>query len=288
MTVRKDLWSFGLMLGCALILAVFAPAPSEADEGKAKIAVIAETGHAAGINSVAVSPDGVFALTGSEDHTVRLWNIETGTLIRTFQAHGVRIKSVAVSPDGSLVLAGGGDLGTSATKGLVELWDTRTGAMVRNFDGLSGPVESVAFSPDGLSIISGGFDLKLWNASTGELLRSFDTGSDSVHSVAFSPEGGEVLIALSKGIKLLNVATGALVHSFDGEDEPARYCAPSRGTMKMSPRLRSRQTGRMRFQEAGITPRSCGMSPPEKPFVPSQGTRDLSRRWRFCPMAPTC
>lgn len=78
------------------------------------------TGHSGSVTAVAFSPDGVYALTGSDDHTAKLWDAGTGTLIRTFDGHRNRVKSVAFSPDGKRVL-------TTSFDGGMRLWDVATG-----------------------------------------------------------------------------------------------------------------------------------------------------------------
>jgi WD40 repeat protein len=44
-------------------------------------------GHSNGIKAVAVTPDGHRAVSGSDDKTLRLWDLETGQTIRTLQGH---------------------------------------------------------------------------------------------------------------------------------------------------------------------------------------------------------
>ena len=44
-------------------------------------------GHTAAVQNVALSPDGRFALSGSEDRTMRLWSLDTGQEIRRFDGH---------------------------------------------------------------------------------------------------------------------------------------------------------------------------------------------------------
>ena len=61
-----------------------------------------------GIYAVTFSPDGKYALTGSFDRTARLWDIESGDLIRTFK-HKDYVNAVSFSPDGKLILTGTDD-----------------------------------------------------------------------------------------------------------------------------------------------------------------------------------
>jgi serine/threonine protein kinase len=66
-------------------------------------------GHTNGVRSVAFSPDGQYALSGSWEYTLRLWKIATGEYLRTFEGHTWIVLSVAFSPDGRYALSGSGD-----------------------------------------------------------------------------------------------------------------------------------------------------------------------------------
>ena len=68
--------------------------------------------------SVAFSPDGKQALSGSDDNTLRLWKVNTGKNIRTFSGHSDWVWSVAFSPDGNYALSGSFDK-------TLRLWDLR-------------------------------------------------------------------------------------------------------------------------------------------------------------------
>ena len=58
-------------------------------------------GHASPVYSVAFSPDGSRLASGSDDQTVRVWNIATGQVEQTLEGHSATVWSVAFSPDGS-------------------------------------------------------------------------------------------------------------------------------------------------------------------------------------------
>jgi WD40 repeat protein len=61
------------------------------------------------VESVAFSPDGRFALSGSGDDTLILWDVATGDPVRTFTGHTGSVPSVAFSPDGRFILSGSRD-----------------------------------------------------------------------------------------------------------------------------------------------------------------------------------
>ncbi|PSQ77801.1 MAG: hypothetical protein BRD35_02865 [Bacteroidetes bacterium QH_7_62_13] len=107
--------------------------------------------------SVAFSPDGKYALSGNDDMTARLWDVETGELLRTFDGHSGLVIAVAFSPDGQYVLSGSSDM-------TVQLWNVGDGSLGYIFEGDAEGVNAIAFSPDGRYVLSGSKDddVKLW------------------------------------------------------------------------------------------------------------------------------
>ncbi|OCB62320.1 hypothetical protein A5677_11800 [Mycobacterium malmoense] len=147
------------------------------------------TGHTGSVANVAFSPDGHTLVSGSDDGTVRLWNLDTAVPLI---GHTNAVNSVAFSPDGHTLASGSAD----ATVRLWNLTDpARPASLGPPLTGYTGPVTTVAFSPDGHTLASGSFDttVRLWNvadpghpAPLGEPL----TGSAGyVYGVAFSPDG---------------------------------------------------------------------------------------------------
>jgi len=63
-------------------------------------------GHIGLVNSVAISPDGKYVISGSDDNTVKVWELATGRLVRTLKRHKDSVNSVAISPNGKYVISG--------------------------------------------------------------------------------------------------------------------------------------------------------------------------------------
>lgn len=177
-----------------------------------KFEVVPQIPHTQHVAAVAFSPDGTLALSGSRDNTLKLWDVSSGRLLRTFEGHINRIESIAFSPDGNQVLSGAAD-------NTLKLWDTATGQLLRTFYGHSQVVLSVAFAPDGRTVLSGSDDktLKLWDASTGELIRTFEGHSQGVTAVAVSSDGKRALSGSSDNtLKLWDIASGQPVKTLSG------------------------------------------------------------------------
>jgi len=60
----------------------------------------------AGVTSVAISPDGQWVAVGSLDTVVRIWNIDSGQLVKSMRDHGDSVYSVAFMPDGKGLVSG--------------------------------------------------------------------------------------------------------------------------------------------------------------------------------------
>ncbi|MFN7384702.1 MAG: protein kinase domain-containing protein [Dolichospermum sp.] len=174
-------------------------------------------GHFNWVRSVAYSPDGQTLASGSDDNTIKLWNVNTGNLLQTFTGHSDLVWSVAYSPDGQTLASGSWDK-------TIKLWDVKTGNLLQTLKGHSDFVISVAYSPDGQTLASGSSDgtIKLWNIKTGKLLQTLKGHYVSVISVAYSPNG-QTLASGSwdndKTIKLWNVKTGKLLQTLEGHSD---------------------------------------------------------------------
>ena len=171
------------------------------------------------VDSVAISPDGRWILTGSFDKTARLWDTQTGAELRHFdtpsEAVNVDVTSVAFSQDAHMVLTGSSDRS-------VLLWDAETGKELQHYDGCSAWVNSVAFSPDGRKVLAGGDDgtARLWDRETGKELQVFTGHSDRVTSVAFWGEHKVLTASWDGTTKLWDADSGkeliSLVSFMDG------------------------------------------------------------------------
>ncbi|MCP4350965.1 MAG: hypothetical protein GY795_36325, partial [Desulfobacterales bacterium] len=84
--------------------------------------------HSLEVNSVVMSSDGKYIISGSDDNTVRLWDAATGKEIRTFSGHQSSVFSVSLSSDGGTLVSGSSDK-------TVRLWDAATGKEIRTFSG---------------------------------------------------------------------------------------------------------------------------------------------------------
>ncbi len=160
--------------------------------------------HANSVSSVALTPDGRLALTGS-DGTGRLWELASGRCLGTLEGHTDDIQSVALTPDGRLALTGSEDS--------TRLWELASGRCLRT---LGGNV-SVALTPDGrlaLAVSHRDWTARLWDLASGHCLRTLE---GAFLSIALTPDGRLALIGRAEGTaaRLWDLSSGCCLQTLE-------------------------------------------------------------------------
>ena len=201
--------------------------------------LVVQTGHSSSVSSVAFSPDGKLLASGSNDNTMKLWDVATGRELRTFTGHSRGVNSVAFGPDGKLLASGSDDK-------TVRLWEAATGHLLRTLTGHSKSITSVAFSPDGKTLVSAsGFDsgnpspdpIRLWEVATGLELRTLrhSEGIQGVNAVAFSADGNIIASGSDDGtIQLWQTITGRELRTLRGHSAAVLSVVFSRDSKRLA------------------------------------------------------
>ena len=223
--------------------------------------------------SVAWSADQRRALSGSDDKTVRLWDVETGRCLRVLEGHTDSVWSVAWSADQRRALSGSGDK-------TVRLWDVETGRCLRVLEGHTDGVMSVAWSADQRRALSGSSDktVRLWDVETGRCLRVLEGHTANVWSVAWSADQRRALSGSSDNtVRLWDVETGRCLRVLEGHTGDVRSVAWSAdGRRAFSGDVK----GGIRVWDLSefVTEARTSEAPASHPWSSSTGWRPSSRR----------
>jgi guanine nucleotide-binding protein subunit beta-2-like 1 protein len=222
-------------------------------------------GHSHYVQDVAISSDGQFALSGSWDGTLRLWDLNTGTTTRSFYGHTKDVLSVAFSADNRQIVSGSRDkainlwntLGqckfvitedghkewvscvrfspnlatplivSAGWDKMVKVWNLTHCKLRTNLIGHTGYVNTVTVSPDGSLCASGGKDgtAMLWDLNEGRHLSSLDAG-DIIHALVFSPIRYWLCAATASAIKIWDLESKVCVDELKPEIKQSKKAVP--------------------------------------------------------------
>ena len=171
-------------------------------------------GHSFYVNSAVLSSDNRWMVSGSGDNTIKLWDVASGRVIKTFEGHTNQVRSVSLSVDNRRLVSGSDD-------NSVKLWDVEKGVLLKTFEGHTDRVNSVSLSVDNRRVVSGSYDnsVKLWDVEKGVLLKTFEGHTNRVNSVSLSVDNRRVVSGSDdNSVKLWDVEKGALLKTFEGHE----------------------------------------------------------------------
>ena len=192
------------------------------------------SGHTWLVQTLAFFPDGKFLVSGSNDKTVKLWDVQTGGVVKTFYGHTESVSSVSISANCTMIASGSFDhtirlwhiwteechhiieqesyvynVGFSPTDPLhlvsvsgrrIWHWDINGQQTRPTYDGLN-----IAFSPDGTRLFLHQYrDIVVQNTSSGETVAKFYGASTEAEPICLSPDG-----------RLVAAADGRTAHVWD-------------------------------------------------------------------------
>jgi WD40 repeat protein len=153
------------------------------------------------VKTIVLSPDSKkIASAGSRDGAVKLWNVDTGKIIKTLTGHTAGVGSVSWSPDGGRMVSGSED-------GTFRVWDVESGKTIlgpidcacdvnMEFEPYDSRALYVCYSPDAKMIATVGDESgsQIWDANTGKLLKPSDGSYVYVSSLAWTSDGKTLFV----------------------------------------------------------------------------------------------
>lgn len=135
------------------------------------------SGHSGAVNiAVYAKGSAKYVLSGGNDRTIRLWNPELATEIKTYKGHGYEVLGIDVALDNAQF--------ASAGDRVAYVWDVASGNTIRRFQGHMGKINAVHFGGDAAILVTASYDrtVKIYDlkAQNRSPIQSLDQATDSV------------------------------------------------------------------------------------------------------------
>lgn len=144
--------------------------------------------HSDTVFAVDFSRDGQYIASCGSDRFIKVFQVNDGSFVRSFEGHTHHVLGVAWSADGRELASSGADM-------VVKIWDFRTGDQKRTISGFSKEVTSISYVGDSTNVVSscGDKNVHIKRADNGGNVRALSGSTDFVYSVAASADGKIVI-----------------------------------------------------------------------------------------------
>ncbi|CAN5390049.1 hypothetical protein BH10PLA2_BH10PLA2_28980 [soil metagenome] len=205
------------------LLATGGGAPT--DTGEIKVFEVAtgkqvleiKSGNSDTVFGISFSPDGKKLATASADKFVKVFEVGTGKLVRSFEGHTHHVMDVGWKPDGKVLASVGAD-------DTIKVWDLEKGEQIRSFGNQKKQLTKLVFKNKTSEILvsSGDHNVRMWNIDNGSAGMSFNGATDYVSAIGISADGKLVSTGGEDGVlRLYNGTNGKLVKAIPAAEVPA-------------------------------------------------------------------
>jgi WD40 repeat protein len=214
-------WTFALCL--AGMTAFLAPAGSQpgdmpeeppAPEGRFTL-TLDPGGHTGDVSGLGFTRDGRHLVSASADHSIRVWDVETGQTVRVIRPPGSgRIERMVMFHGGKRVAAACWYRDSARGRiDVVYIFSLADGRIVRDIRTDHNTIRALAVSGDGKRLATGGLRdnrVQIWDLTApakDKPERVFEAAGP-LHGLAFSPDGRRLVEALAEGSHIRDLASG--------------------------------------------------------------------------------
>lgn len=171
------------------------------------------TGHSNRVTGVAIAPSGNFAVSASDDQTLKVWHLDSGHLLKTLTGHTKEVRAVAIAPDGKFAVSASWDK-------TLKVWDLESGKEVKTLGRHTSRVVAVAIAPNSNFAVSASLDdtLKVWDLDSGQERKTLVGHTSWVRAVAIAPNSKFAVSASDdRALKVWDLASGKEIATFTAE-----------------------------------------------------------------------
>ena len=154
-------------------------------------------GHHHSVRAIAAHADTL--VSGSYDHTVRVWKISTGETLHRLQGHTQKVYSVVLDHKRNRCISGSMD-------NLVKVWSLETGSVLFNLEGHSSLVGLLDLQQERLVSAAADFTLRIWDPETGHCKSTLSAHTNAI--TCFQHDGQKVISGSDRTLKMWDVTNG--------------------------------------------------------------------------------
>jgi WD40 repeat protein len=194
------------------------------------------------VHSTAISADGTRLLSGHGDSGIRLWDAESGKMVRRVGRMTDYVWSVQFSPNGKYIASAG------RRNGSVHTWDANNGELIKTLNGQKGGISKILYSHAGQHLIAAGgsFDpvIYVWDIEHEKVIHHLEGHRDYIDCIAIHPSEKLLASASRDGtLRLWDLSTGKELKQLREADGPCNSvvfspngkilaaCTPQKGIM---------------------------------------------------------
>lgn len=173
--------------------------------------------HSDTVFGLEFSRDGKWLVSGAADKFVKVHEVETGKLVRSFEGHTHHVLGVSFKADTNRIASAGAD-------NAIKIWNVETGEQHRTIQNYTKQVTSIRFIGVSDNIISGSGDktVKMHRANDGGNYRGFSGPTDFVYSVVSARDESIVVAGGEDGVlRVWNGTNAQVLFSFEPPKPPA-------------------------------------------------------------------
>jgi WD40 repeat protein len=166
--------------------------------------------HSDVVYGIEFSPDGKQLASCGADRFAKIFDLESGKLVRAFEGHTHHVLGVTWRADARLLVTGGADM-------VIKVWDVKTGDQQRTIQGFGKEVTAVRFVAESDNVLAscGDASVQIKNSSNGNGVRGFDGAKDFVHSCSVSANGKLIIAGGQDGVVRIWADGGQEVAKFE-------------------------------------------------------------------------
>lgn len=192
-------------------------------EARSSASLLVYRGHSGPVTALAWSPDGAYLASGGDDHSIQIWQPESGSSVYIFRGSSGSVPAVTWAPDSRRLASASAGPSTSggapAQGNAVQVWYALTGKAIYSYYGHASGITSVAWDPKGERIASASTDytVQIWDATTGKQPLVHRTPPWYVWTLAWSPDGQQIASGgPATDVQVWQAATGTSVATYQG------------------------------------------------------------------------